>query len=98
MPANIDPIYSRAGLIGRGGTSATFTQSSSTANTAFDGTGTLGTNIWEAFIADATNGSYLRSIVAKVTATGAGSATVLRLFINNGSTNGTATNNALYKE
>lgn len=98
MSANIDPVYSRAGKIGDGGTTTTFRVSTSTANTAFDGTGTLDTNIWEAFVADATNGSFLRSIIAKITSTGVGVASVLRLFINNGSTNATATNNALYKE
>lgn len=98
MPANINPTFSKAGRLGNGGTSTTFRVSTSTANTAFDGTGTLGTSIWEAYTADATNGSFLRSIVAKVTSTGTGVASVLRLWINNGSTNATNTNNALYKE
>ena len=98
MPSNIDPVYSKVGRHGNGGTATTFRVSTSTANTAFDGTGTLGTAIWEAFTADATNGSFLRSIVCKVTSTGVGVASVLRIFINNGSTNATATNNALYKE
>ena len=98
MPSNIDPAYSKTGRHGNGGTSTTFRVSTSTANTAFDGTGTLDTSIWEAFKADATNGSFLRSIVAKITSTGVGVASVLRLFINNGSTNATNTNNALYKE
>jgi hypothetical protein len=84
--------------VGNGGTSTSFRQPTSTANTAFDGTGTLDTDIWAAFTADATNGSFLRSIVAKPRSTGVGVASVLRLFINNGSTNATATNNALFKE
>ena len=98
MPSNIDPVYSKQGRFGAGGTSSTFTTSTSTANTAFNGTGTLGTDIFLAFTADATNGSFLRSIVAKITSTGVGVSSVLRIFINNGSTNATATNNALYKE
>lgn len=98
MAQNIDPVFSKAGKFNNGGTSSTFIASASTANTAFDGTGTLNTSVWEAFTADATNGSFLRSIVAKITSTGVGVASVLRLFINNGSTNGTATNNGLYKE
>lgn len=98
MVANIDPVYSKAGRHGDGGTSTTFRTSTSTANTAFDGTGTLDTSIWEAFVADATNGSFLRSINCKIASTGAGVASVLRFWINNGSTNGTATNNGLYKE
>ena len=98
MPSNIDPVYSKTGRHANGGTATTFRISTSTANTAFDGTGTLDTSIWEAFKADATNGSFLRSIVAKITSTGAGVASVLRLWINNGSTNATNTNNGLYKE
>jgi hypothetical protein len=98
MPGNIDPVYSKTGRHGNGGTSTTFRAATSTANTAFNGTGTLDTDIWAAFTADATNGSFLRSIVAKITSTGVGVASVLRLYINNGSTNATATNNALYKE
>jgi hypothetical protein len=98
MPSNIDPVYSKAGRFGQGGTSSTFAISTSTANTAFDGTGTIGTDIFVAFTADATNGSFLRSVVAKIRSTGVGVASVLRLYINNGSANGTNTNNALYKE
>lgn len=98
MPSNIDPVYSKTGRFGRGGTSTTFDAMTSTANTNFDGTGTIGTDIWIAFSADTTNGSFLRSVVAKIRSTGVGVASVLRLFINNGSANTTATNNALYKE
>lgn len=61
-----------------------------TANTAKDGTGTVVT----IFTADATNGSRLDTI--KVRALGTNVQTVLRIFINNGSTNATATNNSLY--
>lgn len=101
MAANIDPVYSKAGKIGNGSTSLTFRTSTSTAASAatpFDGAGTLDTNIWEAWKADATNGGFLRSIVAKIATTGVGVASVLRLYINNGSANTTVTNNGLYKE
>lgn len=98
MPANIDPVYSRVGKLGNGGVATSFRIMASTANTAMDGTGTLGTSIWEAFTADPDNGSYLRSVIAKIISTGVGVASVLRLFINNGSTNATNTNNMLYKE
>lgn len=98
MSANIDPIYSKKGRFGKGGTATTFEISTSTANTNFDGTGTIGTDIWIAFEADATNGSFLKSIKAKIRSTGVGVASVLRLFINNGSANGTNTNNALFAE
>lgn len=62
-----------------------------TANTAKDGTGTVVT----VFTAGA-NGSRLDTI--KVRALGTNVATVLRIFINNGSTNATAGNNTLYHE
>lgn len=101
MPGNISPIYSKTGRWGNGSTSLTFRTSTSTAASAatpFDGAGTLDTNIWAAFTADATNGSFLRSIVLKIATTGVGVASVIRLYINNGSTNATVTNNALFKE
>jgi hypothetical protein len=97
-PGNIDPLYSKTGRLGNGGTATTFRTTTSTANTALTGAGTLDTDIWAAFTADATNGSFVRSIVAKIQSTGAGVASVLRIWINNGSTNATVTNNALYKE
>lgn len=62
------------------------------ANTAYDGTGTVAT----VFTADATNGSRLDYL--KVRALGTNVATVLRVFINNGSTNATVANNTLYME
>lgn len=63
-----------------------------TANTAKDGTGTVVT----VFTADATNGSFVKSIIFR--AAGTNVATVARIFINNGSTNATATNNTLIGE
>lgn len=62
----------------------------STANTAKDGTGT----VVEVYTAGA-NGSKFDGV--QVAYTGTSVATVLRLFINNGSTNTTASNNTLYK-
>ena len=62
------------------------------ANTAKDGTGTVST----AFTADATNGGFVSKLVAR--AIGTNVATVLRVFINNGSTNATAGNNVLFTE
>jgi hypothetical protein len=66
------------------------------ANTAKDGTGTLGTDIFEVFVAHATNGSHVQKLIARPRGTNV--ATVLRLFVNNGSSNGTAANNALINE
>lgn len=62
-----------------------------TANTAMDGTGTVAT----VFTAT-TNGSYAQDI--RIKALGTNVATVIRVFVNNGSTNATAANNTLVAE
>lgn len=71
-----------------------------TVNTAMDGTGTVGTNIWLVFTGDATLspaiGSYWDFLMARPVATNV--ASVLRIWGNNGSTNATATNNWLIHE
>lgn len=81
---NTKPIYSRNPVITWGVVL--------TANTAKDGTGTVVT----VFTGDATNGGRIEKL--KVRAAGTNVATALRVFINNGSTNGTAANNTLYTE
>jgi hypothetical protein len=86
MVANVDPIYSRIADIQWGTTALT------TANTAKDGTGTVHT----VFTADATEGGYIGTLTAR--AAGTNVATVLRVFINNGSANSTPANNILWKE
>lgn len=83
MPANTSPVFPLTPVIPVGQTLAT-------ANTAKDGTGTVAT----LYTAGA-NGSKLSGV--QIAYTGTSVATVLRLFINNGSTNATATNNSLYK-
>jgi DNA integrity scanning protein DisA with diadenylate cyclase activity len=66
-----------------------------TENTAMDGTGTLETDIFEV----ATGGTYgTRIDQIKIRALGTNITTVMRFFINNGSTNATAANNALIHE
>lgn len=80
MPANTDPIYVLTPIVGIG----TIT----TANTAMDGTGTVVT-----LETGGTNGSYIENVSAR--GLGTNVATALRLFLNNGSTNATASNNAL---
>jgi hypothetical protein len=85
MAANTSPIYSKIGDIQWG---AVLT----TANTALDGTGTVST----IFTADATNGGRVEKV--RIRHLGTNVTTVLRIFINNGSTNTTATNNALWTE
>jgi hypothetical protein len=62
------------------------------ANTATDGTGTVST----IFTADATNGSFINKIIAR--SCGSCTTSVLRVFLNNGSTNSTAGNNILIAE
>ena len=83
MPANTSPIFPLTPQIGW----ATITA----ANTGTDGTGTVNT----LFTAGANGGrvDYIRC-----RALGTNVATVLRVFINNGSTNATSTNNALFEE
>lgn len=85
MPANTAPIFSIAPRTNWGATAL------ATANTAMDGTGTVLT----VFTAG-TNGSYIDFISAK--SAGTNIATVLRLFLNNGSSSATPANNILIKE
>ena len=62
------------------------------ANTNLDGTGTLGTDIFEVFVSAATFGSFLQGLV--ISPRGTNVASVMRIFLNNGGSNGTAANNA----
>ena len=87
MTANIDPIYSKLADI-----QWTTIASAASANTALDGTGT----VYTAFTADATNGGFIQRMRIKAPSTS--TATVLRVFVNNGSTNATAANNSLIDE
>ena len=88
------PIYSKVGVItwgaadGDGGAAGAL----KTANTAKDGTGTTLT----VFTADATNGSRVDRI--SIRAIGTNTASVLRVFVNNGSTSATVANNTLVTE
>lgn len=86
MAANIAPIFSIAPDIQWPATAI------ATANTAKDGTGTVHT----AFTADATNGGRVEKLIAR--ALGSNVATVLRIFLNNGSSNATPANNTLIAE
>ena len=86
MAANNNPIFTRTADIQWPGAVLT------AANTAKDGTGTVAT----VFTADATEGGFVHKLVAR--AAGTNVASVLRVFINNGSTNGTAANNILHAE
>jgi hypothetical protein len=84
MAANTTPIYSRTPDIQWGEVA--------TANTARDGTGTVVT----VFTADATEGGRVEKI--KVRSKGTNVTTVMRFWLNNGSTNATAANNTLIYE
>ncbi len=83
MAANTSPIYCMTGNIG-------FIQSLATAATAKDGT--TATLLFTA----ATNGSRVEKILIR--ALGTNTATAFRLFVNNGSAVGTASNNTLIRE
>lgn len=83
MAANTTPIFPLTQKISWG--------TVTTANTAKDGTGTVVT----VFTAG-TNGARIDQI--KVRALGTNTATALRIFINNGSTNATPANNTLIHE
>lgn len=93
MAANTSPIFTLTPDIqwgsadGNGGTAGPLL----TANTAMNGTGTVLT----VFTAGA-NGSYVQRLIARPV--GNNTASVLRVFINNGSTNATVANNILIAE
>jgi hypothetical protein len=89
MPANTNPIFSAKGAI----------QWSPAiliaANTAKDGTGTVATIFTGNNIGN-NAGNFVQKLIAR--ALGTNVATVLRVFINNGSVNTTAANNSLIAE
>ena len=85
MAANTSPIFVRA-------LRNSYITTGTSANTLFDGTGTVAT----VFTADATNGSKIETVT--LANMGTNVATVIRFFVNNGSTNTTAANNSLVYE
>lgn len=85
MGANTAPIFSRAPSVGW--------NVAATANTTADLTSGTIYLIWTA---DTENGGRLATI--KVRPLGTNVATVLRIWLNNGSVTGTAANNSLYYE
>lgn len=92
MPGNIDPIFTRVGDVTRDGTTGMAQPVTAAAN---DFTGAGANNVL-VFTADSTNGGYLRSI--RIKAAGTNVATVARFFLNNGSANTSASNNAMIGE
>lgn len=93
MPANIEPIYSRLGDVSTDGTTG-MAQTFTTAAADYDGT--TATHNKVVFTADATNGGFIQRLRFK--AKGTNTASVARIFINNGSTPATAANNSFYGE
>lgn len=85
MAQNTAPIFALVPNIG-------FNSYMTAANTTADLTS--GT-IYLVFTADATEGSYLQSLLFKPTPGGNTTTTVARVWLNNGATTGTATNNIL---
>jgi len=84
MAANTSPVFTLTPHTAIGA-------SMTAANTAMDGTGTV-----TALFTAGANGSYVRKVIVR--AQGTNVATVLRVFLNNGGANSTATNNALIAE
>ena len=87
MPSNTTPIFSKAGDIQWNDSPIV------TANTTTDLT--TGTS-YLIFTADPTNGGYIQKL--RIRPLGTNVASVMRFWINNGSTIGTSSNNVLYDE
>ena len=88
MPGNIDPLYSRIGDVSSNN-STTVPSPVTTATGDYTGVSANHVLIHTA----GSNGSYLRGI--RCTALGTNTASVLRIYVNNGSDPTTATNNTL---
>ncbi len=86
MAANVSPIFSRLADV----------QWAITVLAANTTTDLSGGTIYLVWTADATNGGLLQKL--KIRQLGTNVATVMRVWINNGSTTATAANNTLYDE
>lgn len=93
MAANTSPIFSLIGEVSSDNATA-MTPTFTTA--AADYTGATATHNKVVFTGDATNGSYIAKLRFK--AMGTNTASVARIFINNGSAATTAANNSFYGE
>lgn len=92
MPGNADPIFSRVGDVTTNATTG-MAQAITAAANDFTGAGANNVLVWTA---DATNGGYIQRLRLKAAGTNVASA--IRFFINNGSSNTTATNNSFWGE
>ena len=88
MTANTAPIFSKLGEIDGSNTGI-----GTSIVSDYDGTGANNVLV---FTADATNGGFLQRLRFK--ARGTNAVSVARVYINNGSTPGTAANNYFYGE
>lgn len=96
MAANNEPIFTKVSKIQYAGTNPITAALTSGNISAYNGTDA---NAVLLFTADATNGSFVHRIRLKCAAlTGTSTASVFRVFVNNGSTVGTGTNNCYYGE
>ena len=88
MAANTQPIFSNLGAI-------SWSTAVTAANTALDGTGTV-LPIIKGNASGNAAGNFVQKIIARPLGTNV--ASLARIFVNNGSTNATAANNALIAE
>lgn len=96
MAANNDPIYTRVADIQFAATNPITAALTAGNISAYNGTDA---NAVLLYTADATNGSFVQRIRMKCGAiTGTSAASVFRIWVNNGSTNGTAGNNGYIGE
>lgn len=98
MPANTAPIYTGTPDVqwttadGNGGTAGPV----KTGNAAVDGTAGVTTVFAATTSGSGGNGAYVRKLLVR--AVGTNVATVVRIYLNNGSANATAANNVLIDE
>lgn len=92
MPGNTEPIFSKVGDVSKDASTG-MAPTLTTAAADYDGTGA---NNALCFTADSVNGGFIQRLRFK--AKGTNVASLARIFINNGSTNGTAGNNSFFDE
>ena len=96
MPGNTDPIFTKVADIQFAATNPIASAMTAGNISAYNGTDANAVLI---YTADATNGSYVQRARLKCGAiTGTSAASVMRFWLNNGSTNGTAANNGYIGE
>ena len=96
MAANVDPIYTKVADIQFAATNPIALAMTAGNISAYNGTDA---NTVLIYTADATNGSFVQRVRLKCGAiTGTSSASVMRFWVNNGTTVGTATNNGYIGE